>query len=174
MLHTLWSHDAATHTVTSLPTPMQERPILLPSTHVTINYRIPKPKIHLAAAVGCSICTTQPSFVALAFTVHRYLIYPFLQNLIKCLWISESKNLCLWTCGVCVHTDERWTDVSDSMIVNLKIYSACGVLFFFSFLAFWLFGFVTLCDSVFMTLSLVLYRKERERERERESRVCKD
>ena len=164
MLRTLWSHDAATHTVTSLPTPMQERPILLPSTHVTINCRIPKPKTHLAAAAGCSICTTQPSFVALAFTVHRYLIYPFLQNLIKCLWISESKNLCLWTCGVCVFTDERWTDVSDSMIVNLKIYSACGVLFFFFFLAFWLFGFVTLCDSVFMNLSLVLYRKERERE----------
>ena len=35
------------------------------------------------------------------------------------------------------------------------------MVFFF----FWLFGFVTLCDSVFVTLSLVL---ERERDRERE------
>ena len=41
------------------------------------------------------------------------------------------------------------------------------VVFFF-FLAFWLFGFVTLCHSVFMILSLVLYREEREKERERE------
>ena len=41
------------------------------------------------------------------------------------------------------------------------------VFFFFFLLAFWLFGFVTLCDSVFVTLSLVLER-ERERERERE------
>ena len=47
------------------------------------------------------------------------------------------------------------------MIVNLKIYSACVFFFFF----FWPFGFVTLCDSVFMTLSLLYYIEKRDRER---------
>ena len=61
--------------------------------------------LHCPAQLRCS--------TALAFTVHRYLIYSFLQNLIQCLWISKSKNLCLWTCGVCVFTDEWWTDVGD-------------------------------------------------------------
>ena len=47
------------------------------------------------------------------------------------------------------------------MIMNLKIYSACGFFFF------WPFGFVTLCDSVFMTLSLLYYIEKRDRERKR-------
>ena len=42
------------------------------------------------------------------------------------------------------------------------------------FLAFWLFGFVTLYHSVFVTLSLLYYIDKRDRERERESRVCRD
>ena len=86
--------------------------------------------LHYPAHLRCS--------TALAFTVHRYLIYPFLQNLIQCLWISKSKNLCLWC--LCFYWWMmnwcRW-----SVIVNLKIYSACGV---FLFLAFWL------CDSLWL------------------------
>ena len=74
------------------------------------------------------------------------------------MWISESKNLCLWTCGVCVFTDEWWTDVGDSMIVNLKIYSACGFFFFFfGLLALWLY----VCDS----LSCIIEKIDRERKR---------
>ena len=49
------------------------------------------------------------------------------------------------------------------VIVNWICAAACSFFFFF-----WLFGFVTLCHSVFMILSLVLYREEREKERERE------
>ena len=108
--------------------------------------------LHCPAQLRCS--------TPLAFIVHKYLIYHFLQSLIQCLWILESKNLCLWTCGVCVFTDEWWTDVGDSVIVYLKIYSTCGFFFFF-----WPFGFVTLCDSVFMTLSLLYYIEKRDRER---------
>ena len=109
-------------TVTPLPTPTRERPILLPSTHAAISCRIPEPETHLVVAVGCSICTAhvrethlatqytcchqlshtqtgEPSCyrrrlldllypaqlccsTTLAFTVHRHLIYHFLQNLI--------------------------------------------------------------------------------------------
>ena len=36
-------------------------------------------------------------------------------------------------------------------------------MFFFFF--FWPFGFVTLCDSVFVTLSLLYYIEKRDRER---------
>ena len=71
-------------------------------------------------------------------------------------------------------TDELITDVGDCEL-NL----CCGLwcFFFFGFLAFWLFGFVTLCHSVFVTLSLVLYIYiyiERERERERVFRDYSD
>ena len=55
--------DAATHAMTPLPTHTRERPILLPNTHAAISCRIPKLETHLAAVAGCSICTTQPSFV---------------------------------------------------------------------------------------------------------------
>ena len=80
---------------TSLPTPTRERPILLPSIHAAINCPIPKPetatptpprKTHLVAAAGYLICPTQlRCSTAPAFTIHRYLIYHFLQNLIYCL-----------------------------------------------------------------------------------------
>ena len=56
--------DTATHAMTLLPTHTRERSILLPNTHAAISCRIPKPETHLAATAGCSICTTQPSFVA--------------------------------------------------------------------------------------------------------------
>ena len=56
--------DATAHAMMLLPMPMREKPILLPITHAAISCRIPKPEIHLAAAGGCSIYTTQPNFVA--------------------------------------------------------------------------------------------------------------
>ena len=108
--------------------------------------------LHCQAQLHCS---TAPAFI-----VHRYLIYHFLQNLIQyCLWISESKNLCWWTCDVSVFTDKWWTDVGDSMIVNLKIYSTCCFFFFFFFglLALWL----CVCGS----LSYIIEKIDRERKR---------
>ena len=126
----------------------------LPSLRESLSCRCHPRETYLAAYVGCLICPAQPSFVAPAFIVHMYLIYHFLQTLIKCLWILESNNLCLWTCGVCVFTNEWWTNVGEWW---LWIESMLLVVFFF-FSAFWLFGFVTLCHFVLVTLSLVFYR----------------
>ena len=59
--------------------------------------------------------------------------------------------------------DELITDVGDCEL-NL----CCGLWCFFFFFFFWLFGFVTLCHSVFVTLSLLYFIDKRDRERERE------
>ena len=101
---------------------------------ITLSCRRHPHEPHLVVAASC-------------LSLHRYLIYDhFLQNLIKCLWISESNNLCLWS--VCIFTDYWcWW---------LWIESVLRYVVFFFF--FWLFGFVTLCHFVFVTLSLVLYR----------------
>ena len=53
--------------------------------------------------------------------------------------------------------DKLITDVGD-----------CELNLCYGLWCFFFFGFVTLCHSVFMILSLVLYREEREKERERE------
>ena len=114
--------------------------------------------------------SAQPSFIAPVFTVHRYLIYPFLQNLIKCLWSEIHRNC---ACGlvvfqVCVYIDEWWTDVGKWWLWIESVLPM--VCFFFGFLAFWLCDSLSLC--VCDSLSLLYYIDKRDRERE--SRVCRD
>ena len=99
--------------------------------------------------------SAQPSFIAPVFTVHRYLIYPFLQNLIKYLWFEIHIN---YACGlvvfhVCVFTDEWWIDVGEQWLW-IEFVMLVG------FLALWL--SVTLC----LWLFLLYYINVRERERE--------
>ena len=108
---------------------------------ITLSCRRHPCEPHLVITASCS-------------SLHRYLIYDnFLHNLIKCLWISESNNLWLWS--VCVFTYYWcWWLWIESVL--------WPVVFFFFF---WLFGFVTLCHSVFVTLSLSYYIDKRDRER---------
>ena len=126
--------------------------------------------------------SAQPSFVAPAFTVHRYLLlyFPSKPNkMFMTLWSEnlrfiESRNCAfvVWNCGlvvfhVCVFTDEWWTKLMLVIVNWLCAAVACDFFLFFGFLALWL------CHFVFVTLSLV-YIDKRDRERETESRVCRD
>ena len=111
----------------------------------------------------------QPNFIALAFTGIYNLIYHFLQSVL----VAQSvlvECLCFY-----------WWLISDELIIDVgdcELNLCCGLwcFFFFFFFAFLLFGFVTLCHSMFVTLSLLFlyYIDKRERARERESRVCRD
>ena len=114
---------------------------------------------HLAAS--CSICLAQLRCSSLHSSQVFNLSFPSKPNIMFVnhrMWISESNNLCLWTCGVCVFTNEWWTDAGEWW---LWIESVPVVFFFFfgGFLALWL--SVTLC----LWLSLLYYIDKRDTER---------